>query len=402
MENMNKYKAAGYLRISKEEKEQTNSIANQKQIINNYIKKKKDLQLVDYYIDDGYSGTNFNRPGFKKLFEDIKKEKVNTIIVKDLSRFAKNYIDAGNYIENIFKTLKVRFISINDYFDSLDDSYYIEDILPIKNISYDFYAKDISRKVRSALKIKQLNGEFIGVTAPYGYLKNPKDKHKFIIDKEAAYIVRKIFNMILIGKSRKEIAVHLNNENVPTPSLYKITKEKIASNKWNDEMVDRILKNETYTGTLIQNVKTKPSYRVDKLIDVSKDKWIKIENHHEVIITKDKFEKVQQILNRKVKVNKNNEIDLFAGYLKCSHCGSGLTIKKSKKQIYYYCSSYIRDKKCLKYSINKKKLEQMVKDEITKKYNIEVLNRKLVNELIDMIYIIDKNNIKIEFKKYMI
>lgn len=399
---MNKYKAAGYLRISKEEKEQTNSLANQKQIINNYIKKKKDLQLVDYYIDDGYSGTNFNRPGFIRLLEDIKKEKVNTIIVKDLSRFARNYIDAGNYIENIFKTLKVRFISINDYFDSLDDSYYIEDILPIKNISYDFYAKDISKKVSSTLKIKQLNGEFIGVTAPYGYLKDPKDKHKFIIDKEAAYIVRKIFNMILIGKSRKEIAEHLNNENVPTPSLYKITKEKISSNKWNDEMVDRILKNETYTGTLIQNVKTKPSYRVDKLIDVSKDEWIKIENHHEAIIIKEKFDKVQQILNRKVKVNKNNEIDLFAGYLKCSHCGSSLTIKKSKEQIYYYCSSYIRDKNCLKYSVNKKKLQQLVKDEITKKYNIEELDRKLLNELIDMIYIIDKNNIKIEFKKYMI
>ncbi len=395
---MNNYKVAGYLRISKEEKEQTNSIANQKQIINSYIKNKKDFKLVDYYIDDGYSGTNFNRPGFKKLLEDIKNEKVNTIIVKDLSRFARNYIDAGNYIENIFKTQKVRFISINDYFDSMDDSYYIEDILPIKNISYDFSAKDISRKVRSTLKIKQLKGEFIGVTAPYGYLKDPKDKHKFIIDKESAYIVKKIFNMILLGKSRKEIAEHLNNEKVPIPSLYKVTKEKTSSNKWNDEMVDRILKSETYTGTLIQNVKTKPSYRVDKLIDVSKDKWIKIDNHHEVIITKDKFDKVQQILNRKVKVNKNNEIDLFAGYLKCSHCGSSLTIKKSKEKIYYYCSSYIRNKKCIKYSINKKKLEQMVKDEIIKKYNIEVLNRKLVNELIDMIYIIDKNNIKIKFK----
>ena len=268
----------------------------------------------------------------------------------------------------------------------------------------DQYSRDISEKVRSTLKIKQLNGEFIGVTAPYGYLKNPKDKHKFIIDKEASYIVKKIFNMILLGKSRKEIAEHLNNKNVLTPSLYKLSKQNtnnedlIRSKKWNAEIVNRILRNETYTGTLIQNIKTKPNYRTDKLIDVNKDEWIITQNHHEPIINKDKFYEVQQILNRKIKVNKNDDIDLFSGYLKCSYCGSSLIIKKSKNQIYYYCGSYIKDKSCLKYSINKKKLEQMVKDEIIKKINIEQLDRKVLNELIDMIYIIDKNNIKIEFK----
>ena len=174
--------------------------------------------------------------------------------------------------------------------------------------------------------------------------------------------------------------------------------ELIWSKKWNAEIVNRILRNETYTGTLIQNIKTKPNYRTNKLIDVNKDELIITENHHEPIINKDKFDEVQQILNRKTKVNKNDDIDLFSGYLKCSHCGSSLIIKKSKNQIYYYCSSYIKDKSCLKYSINKKKLEQMVKDKIIKKVNIEQLDRKTLNELIDMIYIIDKNNIKIEFK----
>ena len=237
-------------------------------------------------------------------------------------------------------------------------------------------------------------------------MKNPKDKHKFIIDKEASYIVKKIFNMILLGKSRKEIAEHLNSKNVLTPSLYKLIKEKnnneelIRSKKWNAEIVNRILRNETYTGTLIQNIKTKPNYRTDKLIDVNKDEWIKLANHHEPIINKDKFDEVQQILNRKTKVNKNNYIDLFYGYLKCSHCGSCLIIKKSKNQIYYYCSSYIKDKNCIKYSINKKKLEQMVKDEIIKTISIEQLDRKILNELIDMIYITDKNNLKIDFKKW--
>lgn len=404
---MKKYKVAGYIRLSKEDKikDESNSVVNQKSIINSYIKKNEDLEFVDFYIDDGYSGTTFDRPAFKRMIRDITENKVNTIIVKDLSRFGRNHIESDNYLENILPGYNVRFTSIIDEIDSLKNPKSVSSIaVPLKNLMNDQYARDISEKVRSTLKIKQLNGEFIGVTAPYGYLKNPKDKHKFVIDKEASYVVKKIFNMILLGKSRKEIAEHLNNKNVLTPSLYKISKdnpnneELIRSKKWNAEIVNRILRNETYTGTLIQNIKTKPSYRTDKLIDVNKDEWIITENHHEPIISKEKFDEVQKILNRKVKANKDNEIDLFSGYLKCSHCGNPLIIRKSKNQVYYYCSSYIKDKSCLKYSINKKRLEQMVKDEIIKKTNIEQLDRKTLNELIDMIYVIDKNNIKIEFK----
>lgn len=404
---MLKYKVAGYIRLSKEDKikDESNSVTNQKAIIDSYVKKNEDLELVDFYIDDGYSGTTFDRPEYKRMFKDIVDGQVNTVIVKDLSRFGRNHIQSDDYIENILPGYNVRFISIIDEIDSFKNPKSVSSIaVPLKNLMNDQYARDISEKVRSTLKIKQLNGDFIGVTAPYGYLKNPKDKHKFIIDKEAAYVVKKIFNMILLGKSRKEIAEHLNNKNVLTPSLYKLSKENInnedliRSKKWNAEIVNRILKNETYIGTLIQNIKTKPNYRTDKLIDVNKDEWIITENHHEPIISKDKFDEVQQILNRKTKVNKNDDIDLFSGYLKCSHCGCRLTIKKSKNQIYYYCSSYIKDKSCLKYSINKKKLEQIVKDEIINQINIEQLDRKVLNELIDMIYIIDKNNIKIEFK----
>ena len=374
------FKVAGYIRLSKEDriKDESNSVTNQKAIIESYIKKNEDLEFVDFYIDDGYSGTTFDRPEYKRMFKDIVDGQVNTIIVKDLSRFGRNHIQSDDYIENILPGYNVRFISIIDDVDSFNNPKSVCSIeIPLKNLMNDQYARDISEKVRSTLKIKQLNGEFIGVTAPYGYLKNPKDKHKFIIDKEASYIVKKIFNMILLGKSRKEISEHLNSKNVLTPSLYKLSKENInnekliRSKKWNAEIVNRILRNETYTGTLIQNIKTKPNYRTDKLIDVNKDEWIINENHHEPIISKDKFDEVQQILNRKTKVNKNDDIDLFSGYLKCSYCGNSLVIKKSKNQIYYYCSSYIRDKSCLKYSINKKKLEQMVKDEIIKKINIE-------------------------------
>ena len=404
---MKKYKVAGYIRLSKEDKikDESNSVVNQKAIINSYIKKNEDLELVDFYIDDGYSGTTFDRPDFKIMIRDITENKVNTIIVKDLSRFGRNHIESDNYLENILPCYNVRFISIIDDIDSLKNPKSVSSItVPLKNLMNDQYAKDISEKVKSTLKIKQLNGEFIGVTAPYGYLKDPKDKHKFIIDSESSYIVKKIFNMILLGKSRKEIAEHLNNKNVLTPSLYKLSKEKtnseelLRSKKWNAEIVNRILRNETYIGTLIQNIKTKQNYRISKLIDVNKEEWIITENHHEPIISKEKFYEVQQILNRKAKANKNNEIDLFSGYLKCSHCGKHLVVRKSKNQIYYYCSSYLKDKSCLKYSINKMKLEQIVKDEINKRFNIEQLDRKTLNELIDMIYVIDKNNIKIEFK----
>ena len=407
---MQQYKVAGYIRLSKEDKikDESNSITNQKDIINSYIKNNDEFELTDFYIDDGYSGTTFDRPEFKRMIKDITEDKVNTIIVKDLSRFGRNHIEADNYIENFLPGYNVRIISVNDNIDTLKSpksTAYIE--IPLRNLMNDCYARDISEKVKSTLKVKQENGEFIGTFAPYGYLKDPKDKHKLIIDRDSSIIVRKIFDMILLGKSRKEIADFLNDNNILTPSLYKINKEKTnneefaLSKKWNAEIVNRILRNETYTGTLIQNIKTKQSYKNNKLIDVNKEDWIKTENHHEAIISKDKFDEVQQILDRKIKVNKNNEIDLFSGYLKCFHCGEHLIIRKSKNQVYYYCSSYIKNKSCVKYSINKKKLGELVIEELNKSLFLQLdnLDRKVLSKYINMIYVIDKDNIKIEFKK---
>ena len=298
---MNKYKVAAYLRISKEENEQANSITNQREIINSYLKNKNDFELVVYYIDDGYSGTDFNRPEFKRLLVDIKDKKVNVIIVKDLSRFGRNYILVGDYIENIFPILKVRFISINDNFDSSYDSYYMEDIIPLKNMTNDFYSKDISRKVKTALKTKKLNGEFVGKSAPYGYMKHPGDIHKFIVDEEAARIVKKIFDKVLLGKTRREISDELNELKVLTPGLYKMKDNSSNENlsmpisKWNPEMVSRILKNEVYTGVLIQGKTQRMNYRNHKIINVDSKEWIITEKHHEPIISKEQFDKVQNI-----------------------------------------------------------------------------------------------------------
>ena len=406
---MQGFNVAGYIRLSKEDriKDESNSVTNQKLIITSYIKKNEDLELFDFYIDDGYSGTTFDRPEYKRMIKDIVEGKVNTIIVKDLSRFGRNHIESDNYIENILPGYNVRFISIIDDVDSFKNPKSVCSIeIPLKNLMNDQYARDISEKVRSTLKIKQLNGEFIGVTAPYGYLKNPKDKHKFIIDKEASYIVKKIFNMILLGKSRKEIAEHLNNKNVLTPSLYKLNKENnnneelILSKKWNAEIVNRILRNETYIGTLIQNIKTKPNYRTDKLIDVNKDEWIITENHHEPIISKDKFEEVQNILDKQ-KCSRNSE-DILLSYLKCADCGSLLYLKKGKNKKYYYCKNYIKNSKCTSHSVEQEKLYdeviQIINDSKGLNITNEELDDTLLYEFIDIIYINEDKSVKIIFK----
>lgn len=402
------FKVAGYIRLSKEDKikDESNSVTNQKLIITSYIENNEDLELFDFYIDDGYSGTTFNRPEYKRMIKDIIEGKVNTIIVKDLSRFGRNHIESDNYLENILPGYNVRFISINDDIDTLNNSNSVSSIvIPLKNLMNDQYARDISEKVRLTLKMKQLNGEFIGVTAPYGYLKDPKDKHKFIVDKESSYNVKKIFNMILLGKSRKEIAEYLNSKNVLTPSLYKISKEEtnneelIRSKKWNAEIVSRILRNGTYTGTLIQNVKTKPNYRTDKLIDVNKDEWIITENHHEAIISKETFDKVQNILDRK-KGYFNNK-DIFAGYLKCFDCGKSMILRKSKDKEYYYCSSFVRNHSCTNHSIRKERLEELVLKDINEKYSNIQLNKisdNVLNDFIDKIVVYNKDNVKITYK----
>ncbi len=395
---MYKYKVGAYLRLSKEytiDNKESNSITNQKQIINSYVNEHSNLELVDYYIDDGYSGTDFNRPEFKRLLNDIKNKKVNTIIVKDLSRLGRNYIELGNYIENIFPMLKVRFISINDSIDSEEDLDYIQDIIPLKNITNDYYAKDISRKVRSVLDAKKLKGEFIGSFAPYGYVKDIEDKHKLVVDKDTANIVKKIFDMTLKGKSRKEIAIELNDLKVEPPG----SKINGINKSWNSDMLTRILRNETYIGTLIQGKKKRVNYRIHKIVDVDREKWIIIPNHHNAIISKEKFEKVQVILNKKL--GYRNKKDLFSGYLKCPNCGKSLIIKKTKNYQYYYCSSFVRDSSCTNHSIRKERLYELVLEKMKNKFHnekINNLNAIIIDKLIDKIFVYDKNKIEIIYK----
>ena len=396
-----KIKAAAYLRLSKEEfsnEKESNSITNQKLIIDNYLEKNKEYKLVDYYIDDGYSGTNFNRPEFQRMLEDIKNKKIDVIIIKDLSRLGRNYIETGNYIDVIFPAMRVSVILVDENYEMDSSDYYGDDYLPLKNLFNDMYAKDISKKVRSSLIVKKYNGEFVGKLAPYGYIKDPKDKHKFLIDKNVSHIIKKIFDMILDGKSRKEVADFLNQNDILTPSEYlniNTNKDVTVMKKWNSEMVNSILRNENYTGTLFQGKKRKLNYRVDKKINIDKKNWIVTENHHEAIINKEKFDKVQEILDRKSKVNKDGSIDILSGILKCKCCGSNMIKRTSKGKVYYYCSNYYRTKNCENNkSISKSILEEYIKKEL----NITEITRLNIDNNIKYIYVISSDKIEIEHK----
>jgi len=367
-----KWNVAAYLRLSSEDgdKAESNSISNQKSIIKQYAKRFDDLHIVEFYTDDGYSGTTFDRPNFQKMINDIKDKKIDCIIVKDLSRLGRNYIEVGNYIEKVFPLYNVRFIAINDNVDSYKDPKSVSNVIvPFKNLMNDEYARDISNKVRSVLDNKKANGQFIGSYAPYGYMRNPKDKYKFIIDKEAEKVIKKIFSMILSGKSKKDVATELNSLGIATPRVHKLENDnykfdiKDSTKKWTTKKLDEILKNRSYTGDLVQGVRRKISHKIHKNMRVQDNNWVIVPNHHKAIISKEDFDKVQEILyERCIKVNKDNEYDVLAGHLKCNECGNSFTIKKSKNHKYYYCSSYFRNKSCTSHSYEKETLETNIID----------------------------------------
>ena len=403
------WNVAVYLRLSKEDNEsiESNSIVNQRELVEQYISSKSDLELVDYYIDDGYSGTNFNRPGFERLLQDMKNKKIKCIIVKDLSRFARNHIEADMYFENIFPVLNIRFISVIENIDSFENPDSMDNlIVPFKNLLNDAYAKDISKKVKSALTAKRLNGEFIGTSATYGYIKNPKDKHKLIIDEEASKHVVQIFNGIIEGKTVSEIANELNKNNILTPAAYKRKNEPESNNietdkRWNAKMINKMLKDRIYVGDLIQGKKKVENYRSHKLITTKKDEWIIIQNNHEPIISKDKFDKVQEIIEKNKCARSNEEKDLFYRFLKCSDCGESFTLRRVKNYEYYHCTSYVRNGSCTSHSIRKDKLVELVIEEINKKFKrnkIDTLTRDILLKNIDSIIIFQNGKINVKFK----
>ena len=281
-EEGNLFKVGIYLRLSQEDKikkdTESNSIENQRRIIKKYIDSNEDLVFISEYVDDGYSGTSFNRPGFQEMLKDLKNSKIDTIIVKDLSRFGRKYVEVGRFLEDTFPTMRVRFISIIDKIDSFKNPESSSSMLVnFKNLINDEYARDISRKIKSVYRIKQKKGEYIAAHVPFGYRKDPDNKYHLLIDMEGAKIVKLLFELALNNKTAIQIADYLNERKFPTPSQYKkqkgqfyktniVTDENIDEIKWNPRIISNILRNEIYTGNLIQNKKNKISYKEDFII----------------------------------------------------------------------------------------------------------------------------------------
>lgn len=379
---MNKiYHAAVYLRLSREDgdvvsggKTESNSISNQKELVMDYLKSHPDLKLYSIYTDDGYSGVNFERPEFQRMLNDICSGAVDCVVVKDLSRFGRNYIESGRYIEKIFPMLGVRFIAITDNYDSADEAYGNDMIVPFKNLINDAYCRDISIKIRSHMDIKRRNGEYIGAFAAYGYLKDPQNKNHLIIDEYAADVVRDIFAMKLCGLSLQVIADKLNSEGILSPIQYKksigipleSSFQKNVRPGWSYNAVLRILQNEVYTGTTVQGKFTTPNYKVKKRVHVSKNDWIRVEKTHDAIISKYDFRLVQNLLSRDTRVSpESGQLLPLAGLVFCGDCGAAMwrkvTTYRGKKYFYYACSGNKRDKtSCSCHSISEEKLQTAV------------------------------------------
>lgn len=377
-ETFNLFNVAIYIRLSKEEgdKEESYSVGNQRNLLIDYIAKKDNFILYDIYVDDGYTGTNFNRPGFQRMISDIESRKVNCVIVKDLSRFGRDYIDTGRYLERIFPELEVRFISVTDNIDSANRSY--DMLLPIKNIFNEQYARDISNKIQATVKTKQSAGEFIGSFTSYGYKKSPLNKNKLIIDEYAADVVRRIFFLFIQGYGKQKIAKLLNEDGILCPSEYKkVCGENYkncnrlkSTSYWTYSTINSILHNEMYIGNMVQGTKHQRMRSRQK--KVAKENWIIVENTHEPVIDKETWKKAQILLNTRTReldleTNKN----IFAGFVKCGDCGRAMAknmwkLADGTKVYTMACGTYKRIGKeyCTPHSLQMKVLEQIVLNDL--------------------------------------
>ena len=384
------YNAGLYIRLSKEDKNE--SIKNQKSILIKYAKENNFI-INNIYIDDGFTGTNFNRPAFQRLISDINNNKINTVIVKDLSRLGRDYIKTGELIENYFPTHNVRFIAITDNIDTLNDNSNI-DIAPFKYILNDLYAKDLSKKIRSARKIMQEQGLWIGGCIPLGYMQSKNNKNKLIINPKEAVIVKRIFNLYLDNNSIKKIKDTLNNDKTPTFS--KLRKKK--NNLWTEQSIKKILTNPIYTGALVQNKQQRLSYKYRRIINNDISDWIIVNNTHPALIEKSSFDKINNTF--KIKQNRIDklEINLLDNLLYCHECKHHLSIRRQKNNYYLCCNNYRYNKdNCTAHGFNYKRIENDIIDIIKLKFNI-IINRNNIFDIVNKIEISQDKKVYIFFK----
>ena len=384
------YKVGIYIRLSKEDEEkekysESESIQNQRTLLMQYIKENK-LNFISEYVDDGVSGTSFDRPAFNKMIEDIEQGKINMIITKDLSRLGRNYVQSGYYTETYFPEHNVRYIAILDNIDTGLDSAN-NDIAPFKSILNEMYAKDTSKKINSVLQSKRKQGEYLG-TAPYGYKKDPENKYHLIKDEEAAEVVKTIFRMFLEGYGTMQIADYLSEQKIPIPSDYNKRNrgtKSITYGLWAQSTVRFILSNEVYTGTVIQGKRKKISFKSKKFVDVPEEDWIRVPNMHEAIVSQEDYQRARRIIED-TKGSRVVENDyLFKGLLRCYDCKGYIGIRSPDKNgnIYGRCQRYGRYGKfdvCSPHNFNYQVFEEsmiVVLREICKEYS----NKKKLEEI---------------------
>lgn len=397
------YMAAVYLRLSKEDedlrevkdKKESNSIANQKALILKTLESMPDVTLYDIYIDDGFTGLNFERPNFQRMCEDIYNGRVNMVIVKDLSRLGRDYIDSGRYVKKIFPSYHVRFVSVLDHFDSLTATQSdVNLLIPVKNFVNDNYSRDISGKVRSHQEVMRENGLYVGSHVAYGYKKLETDRNRIIPDEYAADIVRKIFDWKLKGLSSASIADKLNGLGVAAPSEYKRQLggnyksgfQKNRKAKWSAVAINRILRNKIYIGVLEQGKREKVNYKLNKVVEKPETEWAVKENTHEAIISKADFENVAKLLNIDTRKSPEEEIlFMLSGLMFCGECGRSMVRRcnryKDKQSVYYICATYNKGKGCSRHSIAQSVIEDILLDAI--KRHIEHVAR--LDELLNTI-----------------
>ena len=346
MKKQQHYKAALYCRLSVDDGNFGGSVSieTQKILLEQYC---KDHKITDYkfYCDDGCSGTNFDRPSFKKMLSDIDEGKINLVIVKDLSRFGRNYVEAGMYVQR-FTDSNIRFIAADDNYDSLVNS---DDLLfPIKNVVNEMYARDVSKKTKAAKKAKARDGQFIGSKAPFGYKIDPNDRHHLIVDEPAAQVVKRIFRLASEGVGYNKMAKIFREEKVLTPIAYfnLNNPEYFKSDYWRKEFdwhvtsIRAILNNEVYLGKLVYGKQRNKSMKSKEKVRNPKEDWIVVENCHEPIITQELWDTVHKILNAKHRPAKAGEVQMFAGLLYCSDCGHCLTYSQKQRKDGSYHGAY--------------------------------------------------------------
>lgn len=391
IKNNKKYNYGGdvtalYARLSKDDDlvGDSNSIVHQKEILAKYAK-EHGFTNIEFYVDDGFSGTNFNRPDFQRMMSDAEEGKIATIIVKDMSRFGRDYIMVGYYTEIYFSNLDIRFIAINDNVDSNIQTE--NDLTPFKNVFNEWYARDTSKKIRAVFKAKGNSGKHLTTNPPFGYKKDPNDKDKWIIDDEAAATVRRIFQMYVDGYRISEIGHKLTEEKVETPILYYMNRG-IKTNArseypeiWDLMSIKYILSQTAYAGHTVNFQTAVKSYKTKKQIRLPKEDWIIYRNTQEAIIDEKTFETVQQMRKAKRARTKYNEPNMFSGLLYCADCGNHLTIQRvarNRKMDNFSCATYRKKKKglCSCHRILVSDLETIVKKDLQKVCEYVFLHEK--------------------------